>query len=186
MLNAGQCWSGVLQILDHLYELGERNIATASIYVCPFVTCGSAAACSACSSNLLYATQQGNSEEVIGKWLKKTGLCKEFFIATKFGFDENFNIRGDSQFVRDEFEKSSKKLGVEQIDLFYQHRPDPKTPIEVTVGAMAELVKWVGYCATIRPCIADDDFVSRGDALSILGCPRLVLPRSGEHTRFIR
>jgi aryl-alcohol dehydrogenase-like predicted oxidoreductase len=78
---------------------------------------------------------------VIGKWLKKTGLRKEFFIATKFGFDENFNIRGDPQFVREEFKKSSKKLGVEQIDLFYQHRPDPKTPIEVTVGAMAELVK---------------------------------------------
>ena len=133
------------------------------------MTCGSAAACSACPSNLLYATQQGDSEEAIGKWLKKTGLRKEFSIATKFGFDENFNIRGDAQFVRDEFEKSSKKLDAEQIDPFYQHRPDPKTPIEVIVGAMAELVKWVGYCATIRFCIADGDFVSREGRVKYLG-----------------
>ena len=90
---------------------------------------------------LLFLFLQGDSEEMIGKWLKKTGLRNEFFIATKFGFTEDRKIRGDPQFVRDEFEKSSKKLGVEQIDLFYQHRPDPKTPIEVTVGAMAQLVK---------------------------------------------
>lgn len=82
---------------------------------------------------------------MIGKWLKKTGLHKEFFIATKFGFDENHKIRGDPEFVREEFDKSYKKLGVDQIDLLYQHRPDPKIPIEVTVGAMADLVKWVCY-----------------------------------------
>lgn len=103
------------KILDRLYELGERNIDTASVY--------------------------GDSEEMLGKWFKKTGHRKEFFIATKFGFDAEYKIRGDPQFVREEFEKSIKKLDMEYVDLYYQHRPDPKVPIEVTVRAMAELVK---------------------------------------------
>jgi aryl-alcohol dehydrogenase-like predicted oxidoreductase len=67
-------------------------------------------------------------------------------IATKFGNvrgekGEFLGIRGDADYVRGCCEASLERLGVETIDLYYQHRVDPETPIEETVGAMAELVQ---------------------------------------------
>ncbi len=70
----------------------------------------------------------------------------EVLLATKFGNvrgeQGEFNgIRGDAEYVRSACEASLQRLGVDHIDLYYQHRVDPKTPIEETVGAMAELVE---------------------------------------------
>ena len=70
----------------------------------------------------------------------------EVVLATKFGNvrGENgeFNgIRGDAEYVRSACEASLQRLGVDHIDLYYQHRVDPKTAIEETIGAMAELVE---------------------------------------------
>ncbi|MGD0390889.1 MAG: aldo/keto reductase [Tepidisphaeraceae bacterium] len=67
-------------------------------------------------------------------------------LATKFGnvrgADGSFKgVNGKPQYVRSACEASLKRLGVEVIDLYYQHRVDPNTPIEETVGAMAELVR---------------------------------------------
>ncbi|MBC7285184.1 aldo/keto reductase [Hoeflea sp.] len=67
-------------------------------------------------------------------------------LATKFANvrgenGEFLGIRGDAQYVQDACDASLKRLGVDHIDLYYQHRVDPNTPIEETVGAMAELVK---------------------------------------------
>jgi aryl-alcohol dehydrogenase-like predicted oxidoreductase len=67
-------------------------------------------------------------------------------LATKFGNvrgenGERLGIRGDADYVRQACDASLERLGVEHIDLYYQHRVDPKTPIEETVGAMAELVE---------------------------------------------
>jgi len=67
-------------------------------------------------------------------------------LATKFGNVRGPNgefagIRGDAQYVRQACDASLKRLGVDHIDLYYQHRVDPNTPIEETVAAMAELVK---------------------------------------------
>jgi hypothetical protein len=67
-------------------------------------------------------------------------------LATKFGNvrgegGEFLGIRGDADYVRQSCDASLKRLGVDHIDLYYQHRVDPDTPIEETVGAMAELVK---------------------------------------------
>src|SRR6202012_450961 len=68
-------------------------------------------------------------------------------IATKFGIvrkkeDPLFRaVDGSAAYVRSACEASLRRLGVETIDLYYQHRVDPKTPIEETVGAMAQLVK---------------------------------------------
>jgi len=67
-------------------------------------------------------------------------------LATKFGNVRGTNgeflgIRGDADYVRKACDASLKRLGVEHIDLYYQHRVDPAVPIEETVGAMAELVK---------------------------------------------
>jgi aryl-alcohol dehydrogenase-like predicted oxidoreductase len=66
-------------------------------------------------------------------------------LATKFGNvrgpnGERLGVRGDAEYVRQCCEDSLRRLGVERIDLYYQHRVDPKVPIEETVGAMAELV----------------------------------------------
>ncbi len=67
-------------------------------------------------------------------------------LATKFANVRSANgeylgIRGDAEYVRQACDASLKRLGVDHIDLYYQHRVDPNTPIEETVGAMAELVK---------------------------------------------
>jgi len=69
----------------------------------------------------------------------------EVVLATKFGYafgsaGERLGIRGDAEYVRRCCDASLERLGVERIDLYYQHRVDPNTPIEETVGAMAELV----------------------------------------------
>ena len=50
-------------------------------------------------------------------------------------------VNGSPEYVRKAVASSVRRLGVECIDLYYLHKPDPRTPIEVTVGAMAELVK---------------------------------------------
>lgn len=85
------------------------------------------------------------NEELVGRAIrgKRDGLI----IATKFGFVRDPNnllaraINGKPDYVRKACEGSLKRLGIDHIDLYYQHRVDPATPIEETVGAMAELVK---------------------------------------------
>jgi aryl-alcohol dehydrogenase-like predicted oxidoreductase len=83
------------------------------------------------------------NEELVGRAI--AGRRDEVVIATKFanvrGEDGSFlGIRGDAPYVKQACEASLRRLGVDHIDLYYQHRVDPKTPIEETVGAMAELV----------------------------------------------
>ncbi|CAA7257354.1 unnamed protein product [Cyclocybe aegerita] len=82
----------------------------------------------------------GDSEELVGKWFKRTGKRDQIFIATKFGFTSN-GINGKPEYVKAACEKSLNRLGIETIDLYYLHRADQTVPIEKTVGAMAELVK---------------------------------------------
>lgn len=83
------------------------------------------------------------NEVLLGKALK--GRRDEAFIATKFGInrqpDGSAITDGSPANVRRAVEGSLSRLGVDHIDLYYQHRIDPNTPIEETVGAMAELVK---------------------------------------------
>ena len=84
------------------------------------------------------------NEELVGKALK--GIRSKVTLATKFGIvrtsDPNVRgINGRPEYVKAACEGSLKRLGVDYIDLYYQHRVDPTVPIEETVGAMAELVK---------------------------------------------
>ncbi|ASD27956.1 aldo/keto reductase [Brevundimonas diminuta] len=83
------------------------------------------------------------NEVLLGKALK--GRRDEAFIATKFGInrqpDGSAITDGSPANVRRAVEGSLSRLGVDHIDLYYQHRIDPNTPIEETVGAMAELVR---------------------------------------------
>ncbi|MEU5305229.1 aldo/keto reductase [Streptomyces noursei] len=84
----------------------------------------------------------GHNEELIGRAV--AGRRDEVVLATKFGFanrlGEPVEIRGDAAYVRQACDASLRRLGVDHIDLYYQHRVDPDVPIEETVGAMAELV----------------------------------------------
>jgi aryl-alcohol dehydrogenase-like predicted oxidoreductase len=85
----------------------------------------------------------GRNEELVGRAI--SGRRDEVVLATKFGnvrdADGTFRgVNGRPEYVRQACEASLRRLGVECIDLYYQHRVDPNTPIEETVGAMAELV----------------------------------------------
>jgi aryl-alcohol dehydrogenase-like predicted oxidoreductase len=92
----------------------------------------------------------GDSERQVGKALK--GRREKAVLATKFGFTTGVSpnarrdapdrmINGSASYVRQACDASLARLGVDSIDLYYLHRVDPNTPIEETVGAMADLVK---------------------------------------------
>ncbi len=94
----------------------------------------------------------GRNEELLGRAIR--GQRDQVIIATKFGNVRNPDgtfkgVNGKPEYLRQCCEASLARLGVETIDLYYQHRVDPETPIEETVGAMAQLVKegkvrWLG------------------------------------------
>jgi aryl-alcohol dehydrogenase-like predicted oxidoreductase len=86
----------------------------------------------------------GRNEELVGRAVRDRR--DEVIIATKFANvrgpnGEFLGVRGDPEYVRSACEASLKRLGIDTIDLYYQHRVDPNVPIEDTVGAMAELVQ---------------------------------------------
>ncbi len=85
----------------------------------------------------------GKNEELLGRWFRETGRRNEIFLASKFGNlrgpNGEFLVRGDRAYVREALEKSLARLGVETIDLYYQHRVDPNVPIEETIEALVEL-----------------------------------------------
>jgi aryl-alcohol dehydrogenase-like predicted oxidoreductase len=87
----------------------------------------------------------GDNEVLVGNAIR--GIRNKLFVATKFGIvrdKANPHVRGVSgkpEYVRQSCDASLKRLGVDTIDLYYQHRVDPSTPIEETVGAMAGLVR---------------------------------------------
>jgi aryl-alcohol dehydrogenase-like predicted oxidoreductase len=86
----------------------------------------------------------GRNEELVGRAVRDRRV--KVVIATKFGNVRDADgrphgVNGRPEYVRAACEASLRRLGVETIDLYYQHRVDPETPIEDTVGAMAELVR---------------------------------------------
>lgn len=110
-----------LATLDRALELGITFLDTADAYG-PF-----------------------KNEELLGRALK--GRREKVIIATKFGIVRSptdpaaRGVSGKPEYIRSACEASLKHLNIETIDLYYQHRVDPATPIEETVGAMAQLVK---------------------------------------------
>lgn len=109
-----------IEVIHHALDVGVTLLDTADMY-------GS-----------------GHNEELVGEAI--AGRRDEVFLATKFGvvrgpggsFD---GIDGRPEYVRQQAEGSLKRLGVEVIDLYYQHRVDPDTPIEDTIGEMSRLVE---------------------------------------------
>jgi aryl-alcohol dehydrogenase-like predicted oxidoreductase len=108
-----------LRVLRRYLELGGNFLDTAEIYG-PYT-----------------------NEELLGRFLREVPR-DSVVVATKFGFrfnpDGARGVDSSPENVRRACDASLKRLGIETIDLFYQHRVDPKVPIEETVGAMAELV----------------------------------------------
>ncbi len=117
-----------LATIDRALELGMNFFDTADIYA------------------------NGVNEDLVGRALR--GRRDRVVLATKFGLVAGAGIaersvNGRPEYVRAACERSLKRLGIETIDLYYQHRVDPEVPIEDTVGAMAELVRagkvrWLG------------------------------------------
>ncbi|CAE6461476.1 unnamed protein product [Rhizoctonia solani] len=101
------------KVLDRLLELGCTHWDTANVY--------------------------GDSEELIGNWFKRTGKRDQFGI--DFSQPDGPHANGTPEYAKKCFEESLKKLGVDTIDLYYVHRIDPSTPIEVTMNFLVELVK---------------------------------------------
>jgi aryl-alcohol dehydrogenase-like predicted oxidoreductase len=110
-----------LRVLARALELGVTMFDTADVYG-PFT-----------------------NEELVGEAVR--GRRDQVVLATKFGIVRDPNnpnargVNGKPEYVRQSCEGSLRRLGVDTIDLYYQHRVDPDTPIEETVGAMAQLVK---------------------------------------------
>jgi aryl-alcohol dehydrogenase-like predicted oxidoreductase len=92
----------------------------------------------------------GQNEEVLGRALK--GRRERVVLATKFGQDRRSGgVNGRPEYVRQACDASLQRLGVDVIDLYYQHRVDPEVPVEETVGAMSRLVesgkvRFIGLC----------------------------------------
>jgi aryl-alcohol dehydrogenase-like predicted oxidoreductase len=121
----------------------------------------------------------GRNEELVGKAIR--GRRDKVFLATKFGNvrgpnGEFLGVRGDPQYVRDACEASLARLGVEVIDLYYQHRVDTSVPIEDTVGEMSRLqqagkVRFLGLSEaaprTIRAAYATSPIVAVQTELSL-------------------
>src|SRR5258707_3064113 len=85
----------------------------------------------------------GHNEELLGRALK--GRRDKVVIATKFGQTRQpggaNGVDGSPAYVQQACEASLKRLGIDEIDLYYQHRVDPKVPVEDTVGAMSRLIE---------------------------------------------
>ncbi len=110
-----------LATLDRALELGINFLDTADVY------------------------GPRTNEELVGRAIR--GCRDKFIVATKFGIvrdprnPQARSINGKPEYVRQSCEGSLRRLGIETIDLYYQHRVDPNTPIEDTVRAMADLVR---------------------------------------------
>ncbi|KAH9885371.1 aldo/keto reductase [Xylariomycetidae sp. FL2044] len=97
----------------------------------------------------------GDGEELIGKWFKRTGKRDQIFLATKFGYVKGKTYRdidSSGAYCKKACAESMRLLGVDYIDLYYMHHPNPQTPIEETMRALAELqkegkIKYIGLSA---------------------------------------
>ncbi len=116
----------------------------------------------------------GHNEELVGKALRK--YRDRVIIATKFGNqvlpDGKRAINGRPEYVRSACEASLKRLGVDHIDLYYQHRVDKKVPIEETVGAMAELVRRAKFATSDCRRPAPRRFAARTRRIRSARCNR--------------
>jgi aryl-alcohol dehydrogenase-like predicted oxidoreductase len=121
----------------------------------------------------------GHNEELVGRALR--GRRDQVVLATKFGNvraqDERFlGVNSKPDYVRSACDASLRRLGVDVIDLHYQHRVDPDTPIEDTVGAMADLVR-LGRVRFLGLSEAGAQTIRRAQAVHPIAAPEPALYR---------
>lgn len=108
----------------------------------------------------------GHNEDVLARALKD-GYRDKVVLATKFGQTQleggGMGVNGRPEYVAEACEKSLQRLGIDVIDLYYQHRVDQEVPIEDTIGAMAKLVEQ-GKVRAIGICEAKPDTIRRAHA----------------------
>jgi aryl-alcohol dehydrogenase-like predicted oxidoreductase len=130
----------------------------------------------------------GQNEELIGKAVK--GRRDKVFVVTKFGQVKNPSgggnlVNGRPEYVAQACDASLKRLGMDVIDLYYQHRIDPSVPIEETVGAMSRLVEG-GKVRAIGLCEAAPATIRRGHKVHPLAAIQsefsLLYRKEGEET----
>ena len=130
----------------------------------------------------------GQNEELIGKSVK--GRRDKVFVTTKFGQVKNPAgggnlVNGRPEYVAQACDASLKRLGLDVIDLYYQHRIDPSVPIEETVGAMSRLVEQ-GKVRAIGLCEAAPATIRRGHQVHPLAAIQsefsLLYRKEGEET----
>lgn len=106
--------------------------------------------------------QFGGNEKTVGRALR--GRRDEVVVATKFGVTHGQGPKGDPAYIKKSVDASLYSLGLDYIDLYYQHRPDPNTPIEETVGTLADLVQQ-GKIRYIGLSEAPADLIRRAHAV---------------------
>ncbi len=104
----------------------------------------------------------GGNEKTVGRALR--GRRDEVIVATKFGVTHGQGPKGDPAYIKKSVDASLYSLGLDYIDLYYQHRPDPNTPIEETVGTLADLVQQ-GKIRYIGLSEAPADLIRRAHAV---------------------
>lgn len=104
----------------------------------------------------------GDNEQLLGRALK--GRRDQAVVATKFGVTHGQGPKGDPAYIKKSVDASLYSLGIDYIDLYYQHRPDPNTPIEETVGTLADLVQQ-GKVRYIGLSEAPPDIIGRAHAV---------------------
>ncbi len=113
------------RLLDEFVGAGFNFVDTADVY-----------------SRWYPGNQGGESERIIGKWLKQSGKRDQVFIATKVGMDLGEDKKGLSRgYIHQAVDASLTRLQTDYIDLYQAHKDDPDTTLEETLGAFAELVK---------------------------------------------
>jgi len=106
--------------------------------------------------------QFGGNEKLLGRALR--GRRDEAIVATKFGVTHSQGPKGDPAYIKKSVDASLYSLGLDHIDLYYQHRPDSYTPIEETVGTLADLVQQ-GKIRYIGLSEAPADLIRRAHAV---------------------
>jgi len=132
----------------------------------------------------------GHNELVLGRALK--GIRNQVVLATKFGQTQNpggpNGVNGRPEYVIEACEASLKRLGVDHIDLYYQHRVDPSVPIEETVGGMARLVEQ-GKVRFLGLSEAGPNTITRAHAVHPIACVQteysLLYRQEAEETRAV-
>jgi aryl-alcohol dehydrogenase-like predicted oxidoreductase len=113
------------RLLDAFVDAGFNLIDTADVY-----------------SRWVPGHAGGESERILGRWLQRSGKRDKVLIATKLGMEMGPGEAGLSRtYVARAAEASLKRLGTDRIDLYQSHKDDPDTPLEETLGALADLIR---------------------------------------------